>query len=138
MTTSTILSDLRRRGILVRRAPSGRLQVSGSIPVTESIRQEIREHEAEILQDLDREAVAAIARADAKAQEILAKAKPSIPKAVATEMTDELVYMSCRRRNGSGWTISIPAEEYDPWRLSAEILASASPEDISARWRKKR
>jgi len=121
----------------VRRTPSGRFQVSGKTPVTDSVKREIREHEEELIQELERETTAAIARADAKAQEILAKAKPNTPRAVATEETDANVYMSCRRRDGSGWTISIPSEEYDPWRLSADILASASPEEATARWRKK-
>src|SRR3972149_4284176 len=103
MTPSpTILSDLRRRGILVRRAASGRLQVSGETPLADAVKQEIRAHAAAILQELDQETAAAIARADAKALEILAKAKPTTPRAVATEMTDEIVYMTCKRRDGSG------------------------------------
>lgn len=123
--STAILTGLRLRGIRVRKTLSGQIQVSSDPPMTEAVRQEIREKKAEILAALEAEAAAAVEEAEVMAQKILEKGK--VRRGVATVERDGLVFVSCRRRDGASWTIQIPSEAWDPWKLAAVIM-SAGPE----------
>lgn len=126
----SILVRLRNRGIKVRKTIAGELQVLPSAPLSEAEKEEIRAHKTEILAELEEEVRQAIARADEATAEILRKAPRDIPRALVSEEIEGVVFLTCRRRDGGGWTIQIPAEEYDVWHL-ASVLASGAPEKIA-------
>jgi hypothetical protein len=130
MRTTGILDELRKRGIKIRRTPSGELQVFPSVPLSEVEKGEIRARKTEILVELDEEIRQAVARGEEAVLEILAAATRDIPRALVTSEIDGITFVTCRRRDGGGWTIHLPSEEWDPWRL-ATVLASASPEKIA-------
>lgn len=123
----TILADLRRRGLRVRRALSGKLEASSSTGIPYTVKEEIQTHREAILQALEQETAKAVRSAEEKAQDLLVKGKTK--RAVVTVEHEGTVFIACRRTDGPSWVIGVPEEAYDPWRLAAIIVASAQKED---------
>ena len=120
-----ILADLRSRGIKVRRTLAGKIEASASSEIPEAVREEIRANREAILQALEEETSAAVSEAEAKAAALLAKGKNR--RAVVTQEHEGIVFIACRKTDGSSWVIGVPEEAYDPWRLATAML-SAAPE----------
>ena len=123
---NSILEALRQRNVKIRRTPAGKLQISTPALLDEAVKQEIRLHRDEILNELDVETAQAAVRSEIKAQEILEQSQHKPPRVLVTEECEGIVFITCRRRDGSGWTIQVPREEWDPWKL-ATMLVSAAP-----------
>jgi hypothetical protein len=105
--TAAILDTFRKRGIRLRRTPAWKLEVSGET-LQEDLREEIRAHRAEIMAALEEEALQAVSRSEEKATAIIRESQRRPKHALVTEEAGELVFLTCRRRDGGGWTISIP------------------------------
>jgi len=123
---SEILNTLRKQGIRLRRSPTGTIQMAGE-NLTDDIRATIKANKAEILGALIGEESAAIRRSEEQAEAIVRESQRKPKYALVTEETPEAVFVTVRRRDKSGWTISVPKDEYDPWSI-ASMLLSGSPE----------
>src|SRR3990172_9479824 len=114
MNTTGIIDGFRKRGIKVGGTPSGELQVFPTAPLSEAEKEEIRAHKVEILAALEEEMRLAVARGEEAALEILEASTRNIPRSLVTEEIEGIVFITCRRRDGGGWTIQLPSEEWDP------------------------
>jgi hypothetical protein len=119
-----ILFHLRRQGFAVRRSPAGKIQISPPGRLPEDMRETIRRNKAVVLEALDMEAAPGAGMAERKAQELLTL--DGTPWVVATETEGEWAFVACLRRDGSGWRVRIPRDEFDPFRL-AEALMRVDP-----------
>jgi hypothetical protein len=115
-----VLFQLRRQGFAVRRSPMGNIQVSPPGRLSEEAKEMIRRNKAVILEALERETAPGAGEAERKARELLNNGKN--PWAVATETEGEWTFVSCLRRDGSGWTVRIPKDKFDPFRLTEALL----------------
>jgi hypothetical protein len=116
-----ILFALRRRGYSVRKSPDGNIQVAPFHRLREADRKVIVENKAMILAALDGEMSDGARKVDQKARWLLAS-KKDVPTVLTTENNGEWTYVSCLRRDGSGWTIKIPKEQFDPFRLTEALI----------------
>lgn len=116
-----ILFALRRRGFSVRKSPDGNIQVAPFTRLRETDKKMIVENKAMILSALDGEMTDGARKVDQKARWLLAS-KKDVPTVLTTENNGEWTYVSCLRRDGSGWTIKIPVEQFDPFRLTEALM----------------
>src|SRR3990170_1546171 len=122
-----ILFNLRRKGFIVRRSPEGKIRVSPPGRLTNDARKTILQNRTAILEALERETALGAGKAERRARELLTGGDN--PWAVATETEGEWTYVACLRRDGSGWTIRIPRDMFDPFRL-AEALRRVDPSGV--------
>jgi hypothetical protein len=115
-----ILFALRRRGFSIRRSPDDNVQVSPFNRIKEADRKMISANKQEILTALSWEVADGAQGAERKARELL-KGK-NVPHALATENNGDWTYVSCLRRDGSGWTVRIRQDQFDPFRLTQALL----------------
>ena len=116
-----ILFALRRRGFSVRKSPDGNIQVAPFHRFREADRKVVVENKAMIVAALDGEMADGARKVDQKARWLLAS-KKDVPTVLTTENNGEWTYVSCLRRDGSGWTIKIPKENFDPFRLTEALM----------------
>jgi hypothetical protein len=116
-----ILFELRRRGFSVRKSPDGNIQVAPFQRLRETDKKMIVDNKAMILSALDGEMADGARKIDQKARWLLAS-KKDVPTVLTTDNNGEWTYVSCLRRDGSGWTIKIPKEQFDPFRLTEALL----------------
>ena len=116
-----ILFALRRRGFSVRKSPDGNIQVAPFTRLRETDKKMIVAHKAMILSALDGEITDGARKVDQEARWLLAS-KKDVPTVLTTENNGEWTYVACLRRDGSGWTIKIPKEQFDPFRLTEAIM----------------
>ena len=119
-----ILFSLRRKGFAVRRSPEGKIQVSPPGRLTDDLKETIRRNKAVVLEALERETAPGAGKAERMARELLINGKN--PWAVATETEGDWAFVCCLRRDGSGWTVRIPKDKFDPFRLT-EALHRTDP-----------
>jgi hypothetical protein len=90
------------------------------------MRETLRRNKAVVLEALAMEVAPGARKAEEKARQLLAQG--SEPWAAAAETEGEWTFVACLRRDGSGWTVPIPKDEFDPFRL-AEALMRVDPRD---------
>jgi hypothetical protein len=116
-----ILFALRRRGFSVRKSKDGNIEVAPFTRLREADKKMIVAHKPMIVAALEGEMADGARKVDQKARWLLAS-KKDVPTVLTTENNGEWTYVSCLRRDGSGWTIKIPKDQFDPFRLTEALM----------------
>ena len=126
-TGVVILFNLRKHGFVVRSSHTGNVQIAPSGRLPEYLKDAIRQNKEAVLAALEGEIAPGVGSAERNARMfVVFVAKRKTPWAIATEIEGEWVYFCAFKRTRRGWTsrwtIKIPTDKFDPFRL-AEALA---------------